>query len=37
MESKNKNHSDEPRDRTGIKMQTLENGLEDMGRGWGEM
>ena len=30
---KKKNGSEEPRDRTGIKTQRVENGLEDTGRG----
>ena len=39
MESKKKKGSDEPRGRTGIKMQMadVENGLEDMGRRKGKL
>ena len=39
MESKKrkKNGSDEPRGRTGIKTQDVENGLEDTGRGKGKL
>ena len=37
MESRKKNGSDEPKDRTGIKTQWVENGLEDMVRGKGRL
>ena len=39
MESKikKKKGSEEPRGRTGIKTQDIENGLEDMGRGKGKL
>ena len=41
MESKKKRKkkkgSEEPRSRTGIKTQMVENGLEDMGRGKGKL